>query len=159
MSASDSSQNGSNGFSETPLATPSSTSPPSDIGPPKINKEQLRYVVLDCMDARKSRAEIRQKVMAYGYTEVEADRFIERIEMEQRRTLEYDNEVRGDARFLVGFGGGACLVGIGLIVACVIAASFDLDLIANPLWLGVLVVGAAANFIGARLFWRGLSMK
>lgn len=58
----------------------------SEFASPKLNQEQLRYVVLDCLDARKAHPEIRAKLIALGLSKKEAERFIESVVEEQRRT-------------------------------------------------------------------------
>ena len=149
------SNNNANGFAER-LIPPLQTNPSADaVAPPKINKERLRYVVLDSLDAQKSRQEIREKLMAYGQTEIEADRFIEEIEREQRRTREYDEEHRGDARFLRVYGGITFLSGLVVLIGCVIAASYDRELLQNPVLFAGIFMAATAKFIGVRMFWRG----
>ncbi len=150
-----------NQFSTEPI-TPAnsqnkSTSDPA-LSPPRINNERARYVVIDCLDARKPRQEIRQKLMAYGYSETDADKLIENVEEEQRKTSEYDGEVRGDAKFLMLFGGGACLLGIGVAAGCIIAACYDPNLSQNPLWVAGMFIAGAPVFFGIRLFWRGFSL-
>lgn len=122
---------------------------------PRINPERARYVVIDCLDAGNTRLEIREKLMAYGYSEIDADRFIETVEREQRNTRAYDDEFRGDARFLTRCGGGLLLLGIGIIVGCIVAAFYDVEVIKYPLWFAGIFIGGAINGIGARLFWRG----
>lgn len=124
---------------------------------PRINPERARYVVIDCLDADTTRREIREKLMAYGYSEIDADRFIETVEREQRKTKEYDDEFRGDAKFLRRFGGGLVLLGIAIIVGCIVAASYDAEFTKDPLWLAGLFFGCSFNAIGGRLFWRGFS--
>ena len=148
-----------NGFSEHPVPTVKAepTQSPDDVSPPKVNKDRMRYVVLDCLDAGKTRQEIRQKLMFYGYSENGADKFIENVEREQRKTKEYDDEFRGDAKLLMRFGGGTCLLGIVVLIGCIIAACNDYDLVQDPLWLAGMFIAGTAKFVGARLFWRGLS--
>src|SRR5947207_3043509 len=92
---------------------------------PRINNERARYVVIDCLDAGNTRREIREELMAYGYSEIDADKFIETIEREQRKTKEYDDEFRGDAKFLTRCGASLVLLGIGVIVGCVVTAFDD----------------------------------
>ncbi len=110
------------------------------------------------MDAGKTREQIRDKLMLYGYSETDADRFIDGVEEEQRRTSEYDEVVRGDPKFLMKYGGGACLLGIAVTIICIITASWEPELAQNPLWLAAIAIAWLAGCIGARLFWRGTLM-
>ena len=141
-------ENDKNEIGFTELAGSAPPPVPGNGSPPKINKEQLRYVVLDCLDAGKSREEIRQKLMAYGYSEIDADRFIEGVEREQRNTRAYDGEVRGNAGMHMVVGGIVCLLGVAATVGSFISAGQG----------GAYVVIAwGAILCGAFQFYRGLS--
>lgn len=144
-------------FSAEPMFQGGSTDDPA-TAPPQINDQRARYVVLDCMDAGKTREQIRDKLMLYGYSETDADKLIDGVEEEQRKTSEYDQEVRGDPRFLLKYGGGACVLGIAVTIICIIAAFWDPDLSHNPLWIAVIFIAWIIACIGARLFWRGTSL-
>lgn len=133
------------GFSEQPMPPP-----PADVGvpPPKINKERMRYVVIDCLDAGKSHDEIRAKLMAYGYAREEADRLIEEVKFEQHRTSQYDTTVRGHAGVHLISGAGLFLFGLAATLGSLYALGAGGR---------VLIFSWIPMVLGAFQFYRGLA--
>lgn len=85
--------------------------------------------------------------MFYGYSEVDADRFIDGVEREKRATAEYDSAVHGRPFLNVIFGSGIFLLGIASVIMLFSFGSGPRGAIVSLSLLG----------LGAFTFLRGLS--
>jgi hypothetical protein len=155
MSVPPSANSDDNRFSAQPL-------PPADAGaisqgsPPASGKpdaEELYNYVAACLQHGHSRAEICPRVMSYGYSEADADRFVEQVERDQRQAAnppppEGYGGNSGATNMVMGALVG--LVGIVITVATYSAASEG---------GGRYVVAYGAIIWGAIQFFRGLSQS
>lgn len=120
----------------------------SNNEPPRLNEDRARYVVIDCLDAGKSREEIRRKLMDHGYAEIAADRLIENVEREQRNTAAYDASTGENPWVHMVCGGIIFLLGAG-------ATILSLTMAADSGGVTV-VICAGAIAAGAFQFYHGL---
>jgi hypothetical protein len=131
-------------FSEESITTP--TDQPT-LPRSQLNAARARYVVLDCLDAALPREEIRQKLMAYGYSAIEAEQMIEKVEQEQLRTREYDAAFRGNGIINMVIGGLICIIGIGVTVGSFASLGYG---------GGSIIIAWGAIAAGAFQFYCGL---
>lgn len=120
-----------------------------DAGP-RINDQRARYVVIDSLDAGKSPDEIREKLNAYGFSNLDANRIIENVMAEQQRTREYNKIVRGGGNLNMWMGGIICLLGTVMTVGSFMAASEG---------GGRYIIAWGAILFGGIQFFRGLSQR
>lgn len=108
-------------FSDEPIPAPKPEAVSAHNRPLEFNKDRMRYVVIDCLDARKSRQEIKDKLIAHGYSEMEADQLIDDVKREQRMTGEYDAAIRGNPLVHLIAGAILFLIGVGATIGSLFA--------------------------------------
>jgi hypothetical protein len=117
------------------------------------NSDELYNYVAACLAQDHSRSQIRLQLMAYGYSEADADRFVEQVERDQRQAAnppppEGYGGNSGNTNMLIG--GIVCVVGMVITVATYSAASEG---------GGRYVIAWGAIIWGAIQFFRGMAQS
>ena len=136
-----------NGFSEKRIP-PANSSAGGYSADEYVPPAELADYVRDRLEHGSTRAEVRGLLVAKGFSEVDADRFVEQIERQTRKgnTFEYPS-VGGNANMWIG--GLICLVGIVVTVGSCLASADG----------GRYVVAWGAIVFGGIQFFRGLTQQ